>query len=156
MLHPFSNIKITEYFSCKPKFNSGFSRNNLSRLKDGAYVINLNDNKSKGTNWVSLFIDRNTVIYFNSLELNIFLKKNFKKSKKNQLLTIYLEYKNESTICRFYYIAFIKYILAGKTLLDYTNLFSRNNYKKNDITIYVLKINMIERNKSRDLIKKNR
>ena len=79
-----------------------------------------------------------------SLELNIFLKKNLKKSKKNQLLTIYLEYKNEPTICRFYFIAFVKYILAGKTLLDYTNLFSPNNYKKNDIIIYILKINMIE------------
>ena len=31
----------------------------------------------------------------------------------------------------FYCIAFIEYILAGKTLLDYTNLFSLNDYKKN-------------------------
>ena len=31
----------------------------------------------------------------------------------------------------FYCIAFIEYMLAGKTLLDYTNLFSSNNYKKN-------------------------
>ena len=33
----------------------------------------------------------------------------------------------------FYCIAFIKYMLAGKTLLDYyNNLFSPNDYKKND------------------------
>ena len=35
-------------------------------------------------------------------------------------------------MCGFYCIAFIEYMLAGKTLLDYTNLFSLNDYKKND------------------------
>ena len=39
---------------------------------------------------------------------------------------------NESIMCRFYCIAFIEYMLWGKTLLDYTNLFSPNDYKKND------------------------
>ena len=34
------------------------------------------------------------------------------------------------------YIAFIEYMLAGKTLLDYTNFFSLNDYKKNDKIIY--------------------
>ena len=43
---------------------------------------------------------------------------------------------NESIICGFYCIAFIEYILAGKTLLDYTNLFSPNDCKKNDKIIY--------------------
>ena len=36
----------------------------------------------------------------------------------------------------FYYIVFIKYMLPGKTLLNYTNLFSLNDYKKNDKIIY--------------------
>ena len=31
-----------------------------------AYVINIDDKKSKGTHWVSLFFDRNTVVYFDS------------------------------------------------------------------------------------------
>ena len=39
-------------------------------------------------------------------------------------------------MCGFYCIAFIEYMLAGKTLLDYTNLFSPNDYKKNDKIIY--------------------
>ena len=33
-------------------------------------------------------------------------------------------------------IAFMRYMLAGKTLLDYSNLFSLNDYKKNDKIIY--------------------
>ena len=39
-------------------------------------------------------------------------------------------------MCGFYYIAFIEYMLAGKTLLDYTNMFSPNDYKKNGKLIY--------------------
>ena len=39
---------------------------------------------------------------------------------------------NESVMCRCYCIAFIEYVLVGKTLLDYVNLFSPNDYKKND------------------------
>ena len=39
---------------------------------------------------------------------------------------------NESIMCGFYCVAFIKHMLAGKFLLDDTNLFSPNDYKKND------------------------
>ena len=43
---------------------------------------------------------------------------------------------NESIMCRLYCIAFIEYMLAGKTLLNYTNAFSPNDYEKNDKIIY--------------------
>ena len=36
----------------------------------------------------------------------------------------------------FYYMVFIEYILAGKTSLDYKNLFYLNYYKKKDNIIY--------------------
>ena len=36
----------------------------------------------------------------------------------------------------FYCTGFIEYILPGKTLLDYTNLFTLNDYKKNDKVIF--------------------
>ena len=35
-------------------------------------------------------------------------------------------------LCEFYCVAFIEYMLPGKTFLDYTNLFSPNNYKQNN------------------------
>ena len=58
-------------------------------------------------------------------------------SEINKLLIIYLEHTiNEFIMCGFYCIAFIEYMLAGKTLLNYTNLFSPNNYKKDDKLIY--------------------
>ena len=65
------------------------SRENLPRIKDGAYVINLDDKQSKGIHWVSLYLL--TKIWFCTLillELNILLKKHLTKSKINQLLTI--------------------------------------------------------------------
>ena len=59
-------MEITNYFNCNPRVSEAFSRNNLPRIKDGVYAINLNDKKSKETHWVSVFIDRNAVVYFDS------------------------------------------------------------------------------------------
>ena len=41
----------------------------------------------------------------------------------------------DSIMCGYFCIEFINYMLKGKTLLDYTNLFSPNNFKKNDQVI---------------------
>ena len=43
---------------------------------------------------------------------------------------------DDSFMCGFYCIAVMEYMIAGKTLLDYTNLFSLNDYKKNDKIIH--------------------
>ena len=43
---------------------------------------------------------------------------------------------NRSIMCGFYCIVFVEYMLTGKPLLDYTNLFSLNDYKKNEKIIY--------------------
>ena len=39
-------------------------------------------------------------------------------------------------MCGLYCTAFIEYMIAGITLFDHTNLFSLNDYKKNDKIIY--------------------
>ena len=39
-------------------------------------------------------------------------------------------------MCGFYCFSFIEYMLAGKSLIDHTNLLSRNHYKKIDKIIY--------------------
>ena len=41
-------------------------------------------------------------------------------------------------MCGFFCIKFIDFILAGKTLTEFTNLFSPNNFKKNDDVILKL------------------
>ena len=46
-------------------------------------------------------------------------------------------------MCGFYCIAFIEYMLARKTLPDYTNLLSPNDYKNNEkITYKFLRVHM--------------
>ena len=35
-------------------------------------------------------------------------------------------------MCGYCYVGFIDFMLTGKTLTEFTNLFSPNNFKKND------------------------
>ena len=52
------------------------SRANLPKIKDGAYVIDLDEYSDIGTHWVALYVQNdNSVIYFDSLLENIFGKK---------------------------------------------------------------------------------
>ena len=55
-----------------------------------------------------------------------------RRAGKDKLVThnIFRIQDNDSIMCWLYCIAFIEYMLAGKTLLNYTNLFSPNDYKK--------------------------
>ena len=39
-------------------------------------------------------------------------------------------------MCRYFCIGFIDFILSGKTLTKFTNLFSPNNFKENDDIIF--------------------
>ena len=78
------NQKVSKYYENDCRFNDIFSRNNLSGIKDGAYVINADDKNSKGTHWVSIFIDRITVIYFNSSGIKCISKKVLNKINYSQ------------------------------------------------------------------------
>ena len=73
--HPLTNFEIQKYYQNEPKFNGVYSRNNLPKIKDGAYVINLDEFKSIGTHGIALYANGNHIIYFDSLELNILQKK---------------------------------------------------------------------------------
>ena len=90
-----------------------------------------------GTLWVLLFIDRNTAVYFDSFGIEYTPLEVLNKIRDKSIThSIFRIQDNESIMCEFYCMAFIEYMLAGKTLLDYTNLFSPNDYKKNDKIIY--------------------
>ena len=65
--HPLTNFEIKRYYQNEPKFNGVFSRDNLpKKIKDGAYVINLDEYANIGTYWIALFCKRNEIVYFNS------------------------------------------------------------------------------------------
>ena len=65
--HPVTNFEQQKYYKNEPRLNGVFSRNNLpKKIKDGAYVINLDEYADVGTHWIALFCNKNTVIYFDS------------------------------------------------------------------------------------------
>ena len=67
LLHPFNNFEIQKYYENEPKFNVVYSRNNLSKIKDGAYIINLDEYESIITHWIALYVNAKKVTYFDSL-----------------------------------------------------------------------------------------
>ena len=48
-------------------------------------MINLDDNQSKGTHWFSLFIDRNTAMYFDSFGIEYIPQEVFNKIENNSI-----------------------------------------------------------------------
>ena len=70
--HPLTNFEIQQYYQNEPKFNGVYSRNNLHKIKAGAYSINLDGFKPIGTHWIDLYVNNNSkrasykAIYFNS------------------------------------------------------------------------------------------
>ena len=66
--HPLTNFEIQKYYQDEPRFNGVYSRNNLPKVKDGAYVINPDEYSDIGMHWVALYVHNNDVTYFDSLE----------------------------------------------------------------------------------------
>ena len=66
--HLLTNIEIQKHYQNEPKFNGVYSRDNLTEIKDGAYIINLDEYSDIGTHWVALYLnnDNNVVTYFDS------------------------------------------------------------------------------------------
>ena len=143
--HPLTNKEISEYYKNEPRFNGVYSRNNLpNKIKKGAYVIKLDEYKNTGTHWVSLFVKTNESIFFDSFgvehiskEINKFINSDTTKlsSLKRIKSNIFRIQAYDSIMCGYFCMEFINYMFKGKTLLDNTNLFSPNDFKKNDRVI---------------------
>ena len=130
---PLTNFEIQKYYQNQSKFNGVYSRNNLPKIKDGAYVINLDEYKSIGTHWIALYVNGNNIIYFDSLGVE-HIPEEIEKSIGNKIviINIYRRQAYDLIMCVYFCIGFIDFMLKGKSLLDYTNLFSPNDYEKND------------------------
>ena len=67
--HPLTNFETQKYYQNEPIFNGVCSRDNLPKIKDGAYVINLDEYSDIGTHWVALHMYNNNVTYFDSFSV---------------------------------------------------------------------------------------
>ena len=76
LTHPLTNSEIQKYYQNKHKFNAVYSRNNFPKIKDGVYVINLDEYESVGTHWIALYVNgNNNAIYFDSFGVEHIPKK---------------------------------------------------------------------------------
>ena len=64
--HSLINFEIQKYYQNEPRFNGVYSRDNLPKLEDRAYVINLDECSNIGTHWMALCVQNNDVTYFDS------------------------------------------------------------------------------------------
>ena len=64
--HPLTNFELQKYYENEPKFNGIYSKNNVSKTKDGTHIINLNEYESIGTHWIALYVNDNNVTCFDS------------------------------------------------------------------------------------------
>ena len=133
-------MEISEYYINEPRFNGVYSRNNLPKtIKKGAYVKNLDEYNSIGMHWIALFVKPNYVVYFDSFGVEHIPKEiEHVAGNKEIKANIFRLQAYDSIMCRYYCMEFINYIFKGKTLLEYTNLFSPNDFKKNDKFIKII------------------
>ena len=144
--HPLTNIEIQKYYKNEPRFDDVFSRNNLfeynsiEKIKDESYIINLDKYADVVTHWIALFCKKNEILYFDSFcveDIPEEIKELIEEfpGNKNIKANIFQKQENNSIMCGNFCIEFIDFLLAGKKLTDYTNLFSPHDFKKNDSTI---------------------
>ena len=141
--HPLTNFEISEYYENEPRFNGVYSRDNLpAKTKKGAYVINLNEYEDAGTHWIALYVKNKKLVYFDSFGVEHVPKEITKFIKNKDIIAnIFRLQAYDSILCGYFCIKFIDYMFDDKTLIDFTNLFSPHDFKKNDKIIKDIIIN---------------
>ena len=132
--NPLTNFEIQEYYKNEPRFNGVYSRDNLPKtIKNGAYVINLDGYEDVGTHWIALYVKDNEITCFDSFCVE-HVPKETKKiiEQKNINTDIFRIQADNSIMCGYFCIGFIDFMFAGKSLIDFTSLFSPYDFKKND------------------------
>ena len=96
----------------------------LKRIKDRAYVINLDKYADVGTHWIVLFCNKNEIVYFDSFSVE-HIPEEIKEfiGKKNIKANIFQVQTNDSVMRGYFCTGFIDFMLEGRELTDFTNLF---------------------------------
>ena len=123
--HPLKNFEILRYYENESRFNGFYSSDNLlNKIKDSAYVINLDEHSDIGTHWIALYGKNNDITYFDSFGVE-HIPKEIKAFIKNRNIktNIFRVPAFDSIMCGYFCIGFINCMFVGKTLTEYTNLF---------------------------------
>ena len=123
-------METQKYYQNKPRFNGVYSRDNLpNKIKDGTYVRNLGEFSDIGIHWIALYAMNNSATYFDSFGVE-HIPKEIKKfiGNKNIQVNIFRIPAYDSVMCGYFCIGFIDFMFKDKSLTDFTNLFSLNNF----------------------------
>ena len=95
--------------------------------------MNLDDFSDIGTHWVALHVNNNAVTYFDSFGVE-HIPKEIKTfiNNKNIKTNIFRIQAYDSVMCGYFCIGLIDFKFKGMTLTEFTNLFSPNNFERND------------------------
>ena len=124
--HPLTKFEIQRYYQKKSKFNGFYSSDNLlNEIKNRACLINIDEYANVGTHQIALYAEiSSNVTYFDGFGVEN-IPKEIKSSigNKNLLTNIFRIEVYNSIMWRYFCIGFVDHMLAGKTLINYTNLF---------------------------------
>ena len=131
--HPLTNLEIQKYYKNEPKFNGVFSRNNLPKKKDGAYIINLDEYANVGAHCVAVFCKKNEIVYFDSFGIE-YIPEETKEliRNKNVKANIFRSHENNSIMCGYFCMGFIDFMLASKKMTNIQIYFLHMIFKKSD------------------------
>ena len=132
VLRGLTSFEIKEYYENERSFNGVYSRDNLPKtIKNGAYVINLDEYADVGTHWIALYVKNNEVIYFDSFGVE-YVPKEIKRfiGHKNRKTNLFRIQADNSIMCEYLCIGFIDFMFAGKSLINFTSLLSPYDSKK--------------------------
>ena len=80
---------------------------------------------------MALYVNNKTIIYFDSFGVEHISREIMKFVARKKIITnIYRIQAYDSKMCGYFCIGFINFMFNGKSLTDYTNLFSPNVVKK--------------------------
>ena len=127
-LHPLIHFEIQKF----NQINDVYSINNLPKIRDGTYVINLDEFKSIETHGIALYVNSNNTIYFDSFGVQHISKENKRFIGNKNITNIYRMQAYNWIISAYFRIGFIEFMLKGKSLMDYKIVFSPEEYEKND------------------------
>ena len=132
--HPLTNFEKQKYYHNETKFNGIYSKDHApDKIKDGEYVINLDEYSDIGTHWIDLYELNNNVTYFDSFGVEHTPKEIEKFIDKSAIVTNIFRIQAYSSVMSGYFCTeFIDFMLEGKSLIYFTYLFSPNNFKNND------------------------
>ena len=137
--HPLTHFEIKKYYKNEPRFNGIYSRDKLPKTikSETAYVVNSDNYKNTGTHWITLYVKNNKITYFDSFGVE-HVHKEIKKfiGHKNIKTNIFRIQADNSIMCGYFCIGFIDFMFAGKSLIDFTSLFSPYDFKKNGDIIW--------------------